>query len=167
MYQSCRFIMSRIALLSNSLSCKVDNCRVWVNFEWMSRQWNQISLICVGRQQNRFFQLHTVVKLFFNDITLLKPGTDTNFNQKTTWGVLWRAQGLISTNLWNKLSDKTLIEICECGRWTEFAKTSVCIILIVLVYLESANVYTGPKIVCVLKRLRNTELNASFANIKC
>jgi len=39
--------------------------------------------------------------------------------------------------------DKILIEICECGRWTEFAKTSVCIILVALVYLASAKVYTG------------------------
>jgi len=34
---------------------------------------------------------------------------------------------------------------------TEFAKTSVYIILIALVYLESAKIYTCPKIVHVLK----------------
>jgi len=47
---------------------------------------NQITLICVGRQQKlfSFFQLHTVVKLFFNDVTIFKPSTDANFNQKTT-----------------------------------------------------------------------------------
>jgi len=54
--------------------------------------------------------------------------------------------------------DKILIEICDCGRWTDFAETSVCIILVDVVYLESAKVYTGPKIVRVLKRLRNTGL---------
>ena len=54
--------------------------------------------------------------------------------------------------------DKILIEICDCGRWTDFAKTSVCIILVAVVYLESVKVYTGPKIVRVLKRLRNTGL---------
>jgi len=48
-----------------------------------------------------------------------------------------------------QLRDKILIEVCGCGRWTEFAKTSVCIILVVLVYLESAKIYTGPKIVRV------------------
>jgi len=58
--------------------------------------------------------------------------------------------------------DKILIEICECGRWTEFAKTSVCIILAALVYLESAKVYTGPKIVRALKRLRNTAIETQF-----
>ena len=35
---------------------------------------------------------------------------------------------------------------------------SVCIILVVLVHLESTKVYTGPKIVRVLKRLRNIGL---------
>ena len=41
---------------------------------WMSRQWNQISLICDRRQHKLFcfFQLHTHVKLFFNDITTFK-----------------------------------------------------------------------------------------------
>ena len=58
----------------------------------------------------------------------------------------------------NKLRDMILIEICECEGWTEFAKTSVCIILIVLVYLGSAKIYHGLKIVCVLNRLRNTAL---------
>jgi len=35
---------------------------------------NQISLICVGRLQKLFFffHLHTVVKLFFSDITIFK-----------------------------------------------------------------------------------------------
>jgi len=63
-----------IALLNSRLSCKVDSCRVRFNFEWMSRQWNHISLICVGRRQKLFFffQLHTAVKLFFNDIIIFK-----------------------------------------------------------------------------------------------
>ena len=45
-----------------------------IQFKWMSRQWNQISLICVRGQQKVFcfFQLHTPVKLFFNDITTFK-----------------------------------------------------------------------------------------------
>ena len=69
-----------------------------------------------------------------------------------------KTTGIIAKNLWNKLRDKIFVEIRERGRWTEFAKTSVCIILVVLVYLESAKIYTRPKIVRVLKRLRNTEL---------
>jgi len=40
---------------------------LWCNFEWMSSQWNQIFVMYVGRQQAfLLFQLHTVVKLFFN-----------------------------------------------------------------------------------------------------
>jgi len=42
--------------------------------------------------------------------------------------------------------------------------TSVCIILVVLVYLESTKIYTGPKIVRVLKRLRNTALGGNNEN---
>ena len=93
-----------------------------------------------------------------NTITIFK--TDNNFHQKTTSGGNWRPQALTSTNLWNKLKDKILIEICECERWIQFAKTSVCIIVVVLVYREPAKIYTGLKIVRVLKRLRNTALNS-------
>jgi len=66
------------------------------------------------------------------------------------WYGLWRPQAVISTNVWNKLRDKILIKIFECGWYTEFAKSSVCIILVASVYLESAKIYTGPKIVRVL-----------------
>ena len=62
-----------------------------------------------------------------------------------------------------KLRDKIVIEIGKCAWWTEFAKTSVCIILVALVYFESAKIYTGPKIVRILKRLRNTEIKAQFS----
>ena len=41
----------------------------------------------------------------------------------------------------------------------KFPKTSVCIILIVLVYIESAKIYTGSKIARGLKRLRTTDLS--------
>ena len=58
--------------------------------------------------------------------------------------------------LWNELRDKILIAFYECGRWTGFVKPSVCIILVVLVYRESAKIYTGPKIVRVFRRLKNT-----------
>jgi len=37
-------------------------------------------------------------------------------------------------------------------------KLLFCIILIALVYLEFMKIYTGSKTVCVLKRLRNTDL---------
>jgi len=132
-----------------------------IQFEWMSRQWNQISLICVRRQQKLFcfFQLHTAVKLFFNDITTFKPSTDTNFNQKTTSGdVGWRPQALVSTNWWNKLRERFSLKFVNVGDGQKFPKTSVCIILIDLVYLESAKIYTGSKIARGLKRLRTTGL---------
>jgi len=47
---------------------------------------NQISVICVGRQQKLFFffQLHTVVKLFFNDLTIFK--TTHRYQLQTTSG---------------------------------------------------------------------------------
>jgi len=38
------------------------------------------------QQKLFFFQLHTVVKLFFNDVAIFKPSTDANFNQKTASG---------------------------------------------------------------------------------
>jgi len=123
---------------------------------------NQISLICVGRQQKLFFffQLHTVVKLFFNDITIFKskhryqlqPEDDIRWALVTTGSyfdkLVKQSQG--QNSHWN----------CECGRWTEFAKSSVCIILAALVYHESAKIYTRSKIVRVLKRLRNTALES-------
>jgi len=49
---------------------EMQSRQLWslIQFEWMSKQWNQISLICVRRQQKLFFffQLHTAVTLFFN-----------------------------------------------------------------------------------------------------
>jgi len=36
-YQSYRFIVKWITLLNSWLSCKVDSCGVWLNFEWMSK----------------------------------------------------------------------------------------------------------------------------------
>jgi len=87
----------------------------------------------------------------------------TLLNDSTSGDVRWWPQALISTNRLNKLREGTLIEICESGRWTEFAKISLCIILVALIYLESAKIYTGPKIVRGLKRLRTTALyNTSF-----
>ena len=69
------------------------------------------------------------------------------------------------TNLQNKLKDKIRIEICECGHWTEFAKASVCIILVVLVCQEPTKIYTGLKVVRVLKRLRNTVLGHKIVKL--
>jgi len=148
MCQSYRFIVKWIVLLNSLLSSLTE---VRVNVQTKSL-WS----VSACNKSYFFFQLHTVVKLFFNDVAISKPSTDANFNQKTASGGRWRPQALSSTNLWNKLRDKILIEICECVRWTEFAKPSVCIILVALVYFESAKIYTGPKIVRVLKRLRNT-----------
>jgi len=50
------------------------------------------------------------------------------------------------------------LEFVNVGDEQKFPKTSVCIILVDLVYLESANIYTGPKIFRGLKRLRTTGL---------
>jgi len=58
------------------------------------------------------------------------------------------------------------LEFVNVGDEQKFPKTSVCIIHVDLVYLESANIYTGPKIVRGLKRLRTTAiegLNTSLA----
>ena len=84
----------------------------------------------------------------------------TLLNDSTSGDVRWRPQAHISTNRWNKLRDGILIEICESGQWTEFAKTSLCIIFVALIYLESAKIYTGPEIVRGLKRLRTTGLGS-------
>ena len=73
-------------------------------------------------------------------------------------GVSWWPQAVISTNM-------ILIEICECRPWTNFAKTIIYIIRVLLVYLESAKTYTGPEIVRVLKRLGNTVLQQPFLTL--
>ena len=46
------------------------------------------------------------------------------------------------------------------GDEQKFPKTSACIILVDLVYLESVKTYTGSKIVRGLKRLRTTGIDA-------
>jgi len=50
------------------------------------------------------------------------------------------------------------LEFVNVGDEQKFPKTSVCIILVDLVYLESANIHTGPKIFRGLKRLRTAGL---------
>jgi len=117
-----------------------------------------MSPICVGRQQKLFFfsQLHTVVKLVLNTITIFETKQRYQLHPEDDIRCALTTTKLFSTNLWNKFRDKILTEICEIGRWIEFAKTSVCIILVVLAYRESVKIYTGPKILRVLKRLRNT-----------
>jgi len=115
------FIVKWISLLNSLLSCKDDSCGVWLKFEWMSRP--NLSDLCRQTTKALFlFQLHTVVKLFYNNIIIFKPSTDTNCNQKTKSGGRWRPQALSSANLWNKLRDKILIEMYECGRWTALVK---------------------------------------------
>ena len=97
-FQSYRFIVKWIALPNNLLSCKFDSYRVWLKFKWMSKP--NLSDLCRQTTKALFsFQLHTVAKLFFNNITIFKQSTDTNINQKMTSGVCWRPQALISTNL--------------------------------------------------------------------
>jgi len=48
------------------------------------------------------------------------------------------------------------LKFVNVGDEQKFPKTSVCIILVDLVYLESAKIYTGSKRVHGLKRLRTT-----------
>jgi len=52
--QSYRFIVKWIALLNRWLSCNVDSCGVWLNFELMCRQWNQISLFVQAGNKSSF-----------------------------------------------------------------------------------------------------------------
>ena len=153
-FQSYRLIAKWIAFLDRWLSCKVDSCGCWFNFEWMSRQWNQISLICIGRQQKLFFffQLHTVMKLFFNDINIFKSKRGYHLQQDDD--IRWCALTTTSP-YFDKLVKQTQRKGSHWNLWmramNEFSKTSICIILVVLVYLESAKICTGPKIVRGLK----------------
>jgi len=48
------------------------------------------------------------------------------------------------------------LKFVNVGDEQKFPKNSVCIILVDLVYLESAKIYTGSKIVRGFKRLRTT-----------
>jgi len=145
--QSCRFIVKWFALLNHWVSCNVDSCGVSDSIlSGCPHNGSKSLSVQAGKESSFPFSNNIPLWSYFSTIQLfLKPSTDNNFNQKTTSGVRWRPQIHISINLWNKLRDKILIEICECGRWTEFAKTSVCIILVVLVYLESAKIFTGQK----------------------
>jgi len=114
--QSYRFIVKWIALLNSWLSCKVDSCGAWLSFEWMSKS-NLSWFISAGNKIPFSFSNYIPLwSCFLTTQLFLKPSIETNFNQKTTSGRGgWRPQALISTNLWNKLRDKILIEICECG----------------------------------------------------
>jgi len=70
--QSYRFIVKWIALLNSWLCCKVDSCGAWLSFEWMSKS-NLSWFISAGNKKLFFFfQLHTNVKLLFNDKTIFK-----------------------------------------------------------------------------------------------
>ena len=51
------------------------------------------------------------------------------------------------------------LKFVNVGDERKFPKTSVCIILVDLVYLESSKIYTGSKIARGLQRLRTTALN--------
>ena len=56
-----------------------------------------------------------------------------------------------------------LLKLVNVDDEQKFPKTSVCIILVALVYLESAKIYTGPKTVRGLKRLRTTGISRHAA----
>jgi len=85
----------------------------------------------------------------------------TNFNQKTTIGVRWRPQALLPQTYETNSEKRFPLQFVNVGEKNKFAETSVCIVLVVLVY-ESAKIYTGPKIVRVLKRLGNTALRQAI-----
>jgi len=109
---------------------------------------NHIYVICIGRQQKLifFFQLHTIVKLFFNDITIFKTKHwhQLQPDDDISWALM------ITGSYFDK-------PVKQTQRQAEFAETGVWFILVALIYLESAKFYTGPclKIVRVSKRLRN------------
>ena len=157
-------ILCEVDCISEPL-IELQSRQLWslIQFEWMSRQWNQISLICVRRQQKLlcFFQLHSPVKLSFNDITTFKnqariPTSTRRRHQVmcvTDHKPLFRETG--ETNSETRFS----LKFVNVGDEQKFPKTSVCIILVDLVYLESAKIYTGSKIVRGLKRLRTTGLS--------
>jgi len=71
--QSYRFIMKWIALLNRWLSCKVDSCGVWFNLSVCPDNGTKsLWSVSAGNKSSCFFQLHTPVKLFFNNITTFK-----------------------------------------------------------------------------------------------
>jgi len=126
----------------------------WVNFHSMK---TNISDLFGSQQKLLLFPTTYFCEAGVSTLYLiLEPSTETNFNQKTTSGECWRPQTIISTKLWNKLKNMILIGICECGWSTKSAKANICIILVLLIYLESMKINTGPKIVRVLKRLGKT-----------
>ena len=77
-----------------------------------------MSLICVGRQQKLFFLFHqhTVVKLFFNDITIFK--TRHRYQLQAEDDIRWAltTTGPYFDKLVKQTQRKILIETCECGR---------------------------------------------------
>jgi len=84
-----------------------------VPFEWIKSLWS----VSAGNKSTFSFSNYIPLSSCFLTTQLfLKPSTETKFNQKTTSAVRWRPQALISTNLWNKLRGKIVIEIRECGR---------------------------------------------------
>ena len=134
---------------------------------WMSRQWNQISLTCVRRQQKLFcfFQLHTPVKPFFNNITTFK--TKHGYQLQPEDDIRWCALKTTSpcfVKLVKQTETRFSLKFVNVGDEQKFPKTSVCIILVDLVYLESAKICTGLKIVRGLKRLRTTASDYSLCS---
>jgi len=128
---------------------------------WVDVQTMEPNLWSVWAGNKSYFSFSNYIPLwscFSNDIIIFKTKHQYQLQCKDDIGVRWRPQTLISTNLC-KLRDKILNGIRECGRSTKFAKPSVYIILVVLVHLESAKIYTGPKIDRALKRLGNTGIN--------
>ena len=150
-HQSYRFIVKWIALL-NLLDWAAKSTAVesWFNFERMSRRWNQISLICVRRQQKLFcfFQLHCLpLWSCFSTLTIFKTKHGHQL-QPDDHKPLFRQT--CETNSETRFSLKSV----NVGDEQKFPKTNICIILVDL----SAKIYTSPKIVRGLKRLRTTEL---------
>ena len=124
---------------------------------------NQILQICVWRQQKFFsnyiplWTCFSTMELFLNQTPI--PNSTRRRHQVGVDDHRLLVRQTCETNSETRFSLKFVN-----GRWTEYAKTSVCIILVVLVYLESAKIYTGPRIVLVFTRLRNTELDIIHAH---
>jgi len=161
--QSYRFIVKWIALLNRWLSCKVDSCGVWFNLSGCPVSGTKyLWSVSAGNRNSFSFSNYIPMWRCFSTLTIFKTKhipTSTRRRHQVMCVAdhkpLFRQSG--ETNSETSFS----LEFVNVGDEQKFPKTSVCIILVDLVYLESAKIYTGPKIVRGLKRLRTTVLGRS------
>ena len=121
--------------------------------------------VSAGNKSSCFFQLHTPVKLFFNNITTFK--TKHGYQLQPEDDIRWCALKTTSpcfVKLVKQTETRFSLKFVNVGDEQKFPKTSVWIILVDLVYLESAKICTGLKIVRGLKRLRTTASDYSLCS---